>query len=181
LVPFVFVLDPQGIGLLLKLPKDGSWIDIVLITAKATLGLAALAAAAQGWALRKATLIERLLLALAGVFFVFSSLLEAGVQVRVGRCHHFNPDFCFPVRRSGPAKTIHDDGTRSSDRPALGGPPNETQRTYDLRARHGCSGDDRRGVRPGSRSGAQYRHRDRRHRRRLLSARRRHGQRAVQI
>ena len=29
LVPFVFVLDPQGIGLLLKLPKDGSWIDIV--------------------------------------------------------------------------------------------------------------------------------------------------------
>src|SRR5213075_162216 len=53
LVPFV--LDPQGIGLLLKLPKDGSWIDIVVITAKATLGLAALAAAAQGWALRKAT------------------------------------------------------------------------------------------------------------------------------
>src|SRR5262249_14079381 len=67
LVPFVFVLDPQGIGLLLKLPKDGSWIDIVLITAKSALGLAALAAAAQGWALRKTTLVERLLLALAGL------------------------------------------------------------------------------------------------------------------
>ena len=68
LVPFVFVLDPQGIGLLLKIPKDGSWIDIVLITAKATLGLAALAAAAQGWALRQTTLIERLLLVLfAGI------------------------------------------------------------------------------------------------------------------
>ena len=40
LVPFVFVLDPQGIGLLLKLPKDGSWIDIVLITGKTALGLA---------------------------------------------------------------------------------------------------------------------------------------------
>ena len=34
LVPFVFVLDPQGIGLLLQIPKDGSWIDIVLITAE---------------------------------------------------------------------------------------------------------------------------------------------------
>ena len=29
LVPFVFVLDPQGVGLLLKIPKGGSWIDIV--------------------------------------------------------------------------------------------------------------------------------------------------------
>jgi TRAP-type uncharacterized transport system fused permease subunit len=85
LVPFVFVLDPQGIGLLLKLPKDGSWIDIVLITAKATLGLAALAAAAQGWALRKATLIERLLLALAGLFLVFPSLLEAVIESVIGR------------------------------------------------------------------------------------------------
>src|SRR5262249_2340537 len=70
-------LDPQGIGLLLKLPKDGSWIDIVLITAKATLGLAALAAAAQGWALRKTTLIERLLLVLAGPFLGFSNPLQA--------------------------------------------------------------------------------------------------------
>ena len=29
LVPFVFVLDPQGIGLLLKVPKGGGWLDIV--------------------------------------------------------------------------------------------------------------------------------------------------------
>ena len=66
LVPFVFVLDPQGIGLLLKIPKDGSWIDIVEITVKTALGLAALAAAAQGWALRRTTLAERALLTLAG-------------------------------------------------------------------------------------------------------------------
>jgi TRAP-type uncharacterized transport system fused permease subunit len=85
LVPFVFVLDPQGIGLLLKLPKDGSWIDIVLVTGKATLGLAALAAAAQGWALRKATLTERSLLALAGLFLVFPSLLEALIEAAIGR------------------------------------------------------------------------------------------------
>ena len=34
LVPFVFVLDPQGVGLLLKIPTGGSWVDIVLITAQ---------------------------------------------------------------------------------------------------------------------------------------------------
>jgi TRAP transporter 4TM/12TM fusion protein len=84
LVPFVFVLDPEGIGLLLKLPKDGSWIDVVLITAKAALGLAALAAAAQGWALRKTTLVERLLLVLAGLFLVFPSLLEALMEAVTG-------------------------------------------------------------------------------------------------
>src|SRR5437660_923025 len=50
LIPFVFVLDPQGVGLLLKLPKDGSWIDIVLITGQALLGLAPVAAAAPCWA-----------------------------------------------------------------------------------------------------------------------------------
>ena len=59
LVPFVFVLDPQGVGLLLKIPAGGSWVDIVLITVKAGLGLAALAAAAQGWALRRTTPVER--------------------------------------------------------------------------------------------------------------------------
>ena len=62
LVPFVFVLDPQGLGLLLKMPKDGSWVDIVEITVKTALGLGALAAAAQGWALRRTTLTERALL-----------------------------------------------------------------------------------------------------------------------
>ena len=33
LVPFVFVLDPQGLGLLMKIPKGGSVYDIIYITA----------------------------------------------------------------------------------------------------------------------------------------------------
>ena len=37
LVPFVFVLDPQGVGLLLAIPKGGSWVDILEITIKTTL------------------------------------------------------------------------------------------------------------------------------------------------
>src|SRR5262249_19922476 len=85
LVPFVFVLDPQGIGLLLKIPAGGSWIDIVEITVKTTIGLGALAAAAQGWAFRKTTLTERALLVLAGLFLVFPSLLEALIEAIIGR------------------------------------------------------------------------------------------------
>ncbi|MBX9841023.1 MAG: TRAP transporter fused permease subunit [Xanthobacteraceae bacterium] len=84
LVPFVFVLDPQGLGLLLKLPKDGSWIDIVEITLKTAAGLAALAAAAQGWALRRTTASERGLLTLAGLLLVFPSLIEALMEAIVG-------------------------------------------------------------------------------------------------
>src|SRR5712691_4900880 len=84
LVPFVFVLDPQGIGLLLKIPSGGSWVDIVLITGKSAFGLAALAAAAQGWALRKTTMAERLLLVLAGLLLVFPSLLEALMEAAIG-------------------------------------------------------------------------------------------------
>ncbi len=66
LVPFVFVLDPQGVGLLLNIPKGGSWVDIVEITLKTTLGLMALAGAAQGWALRRTTVVERSLLVALG-------------------------------------------------------------------------------------------------------------------
>ena len=85
LVPFVFVLDPQGVGLLLTIPKGGSWVDIAQITIKAALGLGALAAAAQGWALRRTTPAERALLVVAGLFLVFPSLLEALIELIIGR------------------------------------------------------------------------------------------------
>jgi TRAP transporter 4TM/12TM fusion protein len=85
LVPFVFVLDPNGVGLLLNIPKGGSWVDVVLISAKAAIGLAALAAAAQGWALRRTTGAERALLVLAGLLLVFPSLIEALGEVITGR------------------------------------------------------------------------------------------------
>jgi TRAP transporter 4TM/12TM fusion protein len=77
LVPFVFVLDPQGVGLLMKIPSGGSVWDIVIVTAKTAAGLAALAAAAQNWALRQNTTVERGLWLLAGLLLVFPSLLEA--------------------------------------------------------------------------------------------------------
>jgi TRAP transporter 4TM/12TM fusion protein len=85
LVPFVFVLDPQGVGLLLNIPKGGSWVDIVEITLKTTLGLMALAGAAQGWALRRTTVVERSLLVLSGLLLVFPSLIEAILEAAIGR------------------------------------------------------------------------------------------------
>src|SRR5216110_3172559 len=80
LVPFVFVLDPQGVGLLLAIPKGGSWVDIVEITIKTTFGLVALAAFAQNWALRQNTAVERGLLLLSGLLLVFPSLIEAIIE-----------------------------------------------------------------------------------------------------
>ena len=77
LVPFVFILDPLGIGLLMKVPHDGTIFDIFIITLKTAAGLGALAAAAQNWALRKNTPVERVLWLLAGLLLVFPSLLEA--------------------------------------------------------------------------------------------------------
>ena len=85
LVPFVFVLDPQGVGLLLAIPKGGSWVDILEITIKTTFGLLALAAFAQNWALRQNTPIERGLLLLSGLLLVFPSLIEAIVEWIIGR------------------------------------------------------------------------------------------------
>src|SRR5215218_5927293 len=85
LVPFVFVLDPRGVGLLLSIPKGGSWWDIVLITAITAAGLAALAAAAQNWALRRNKPVETVLYALAGLLLIFPTLIEAGAEALSGR------------------------------------------------------------------------------------------------
>ncbi len=84
LVPFVFVLDPQGIGLLLKIPQGGWWLDIVWVTLKTATGLAALACAAQNWALRQTAFAERALWLLAGLLLVFPSLIEAFAEYLSG-------------------------------------------------------------------------------------------------
>ena len=66
LVPFVFVLDPAGVGLLLR----GSPAGVVHVTASAALGIVALACGVQGWMLRRATWLERAMLVAAGLFLV---------------------------------------------------------------------------------------------------------------
>ena len=70
-VPFVFVLDPLGVGLLLALPKGGSWWDVAGITTLVVIALIALAAAAEGWLFEKTTRIEQLLLLTAGLLLIY--------------------------------------------------------------------------------------------------------------
>jgi TRAP transporter 4TM/12TM fusion protein len=75
LVPFMFVLDPSGTGLLLtgsfKTLGNADWGSIALVTLTAAVGILALAGAFQGWALRRTTLPERLMLLVAGVMLVY--------------------------------------------------------------------------------------------------------------
>ncbi len=71
IVPFVFVLDPLGVGLLLAIPKGGSWWDVAWVTATATMALVALAGAAEGWLFERTHAVERTLLLVAGLLFVY--------------------------------------------------------------------------------------------------------------
>jgi TRAP transporter 4TM/12TM fusion protein len=84
LVPFVFVIDPQGVGLLLKVPEGGGWLDIVEVFIETAAGIAMLAFAAQGWFLRKSTWAETALFALAGLFLVFPAILDAILKPLLG-------------------------------------------------------------------------------------------------
>jgi TRAP transporter 4TM/12TM fusion protein len=72
LVPFMFTLHPDGVGLLLK----GDWGNIVWTTITAAIGLVALAAGFTGWLRVATTKFERLLLIAAGLVLVYPSLLE---------------------------------------------------------------------------------------------------------
>ena len=80
LVPFMFVLDPSGQGLLLmgssKALASANWWSIAEVTFTAALGVAALAAGFQGWALKRATWIERCMLIVAGFALVYPSLIS---------------------------------------------------------------------------------------------------------
>jgi TRAP transporter 4TM/12TM fusion protein len=75
LVPFMFVLDPSGQGLLLmgstKALATANWWSIAEVTFTAALGVAALAAGFQGWALMRANAIERVLFLGAGFALVY--------------------------------------------------------------------------------------------------------------
>ena len=74
LVPFVFVLDPMGIGLLMKVPPGGNWFDIVEITVATAAGIAVLAFAFQGRAFRPNNRLETVMFSVAGVLLIFPSV-----------------------------------------------------------------------------------------------------------
>ncbi len=65
-VPFMFALDPRGMGVLLQAPV----LDIVWSTLSATLGVAAIAAGGGGWIRAAATPLERIVAIVAGVLLL---------------------------------------------------------------------------------------------------------------
>jgi len=79
LVPFVFVLDPIGIGLLLQTPKGEGWLSIVWVTLGTAAGILALALAAQGFARVRLGVGERLVCLAAGLALTFPDLVDQWV------------------------------------------------------------------------------------------------------
>jgi len=79
LVPFMFVLDPSGTGLLLtgsfKTLAGADWGSIALVTLTAAVGIMALCGAFQGWLFRKTPIHERVMLFVAGVLLVYPKTL----------------------------------------------------------------------------------------------------------
>jgi TRAP transporter 4TM/12TM fusion protein len=75
LVPFVFVLAPSGVGLLL----EGSMATIAVATVSATLGVAGLAVGTGAWVLGPATILERVLFGLGGLALMVTTPIAIGV------------------------------------------------------------------------------------------------------
>ena len=77
LVPFMFVLDPSGQGLLLmgstKALAAANWWSIAEVTLTAAIGVAALAGGFQGWAIKRMTVLERWMLIVAGFALMYPS------------------------------------------------------------------------------------------------------------
>jgi TRAP transporter 4TM/12TM fusion protein len=72
LVPLMFTLHPDGIGLLLK----GAWDNILWTALSALVGLSALAGGLTGWLLGKTNHLERGLLIVSGLVLVYPSLMQ---------------------------------------------------------------------------------------------------------
>jgi TRAP transporter 4TM/12TM fusion protein len=67
IVPFMFTLDPKGIGILLKGPVT----DVIWTTVTAFIGIAALAGGVENWFLKKTAMYERIMLIVAGLMLVY--------------------------------------------------------------------------------------------------------------
>ncbi|MBS7791216.1 TRAP transporter fused permease subunit [Roseococcus sp. SDR] len=86
-LPFVFVTDPQGVGLLLNMLPGMDWMDVVEQVFFATLGLAALSSACQGYAITAMNAVERWLMALGGLLMVFPAIIEVVVADAIPAPH----------------------------------------------------------------------------------------------
>jgi len=75
IVPFMFTLDPKGVGILLKGPP----MDVIWTVVTSFVGLTALAAGVENWLFKKTTLYERLMLIAGGLILVYPIALYDAV------------------------------------------------------------------------------------------------------
>jgi TRAP transporter 4TM/12TM fusion protein len=75
IVPFMFTLDPKGIGILLK----GTVTDVIWTTLTAFIGIAALAGGVENWFFKKTKIYERLMLIAAGLMLVYPIAFYDGI------------------------------------------------------------------------------------------------------
>ena len=91
LLPFMFVLDPAGQGLLLmgstKALAAANWWSIAQVTLTAAAGIVALAGGFQGWMFLRTTAIERTMLLISGFALVYpgtmADMLGFGLLIAV--------------------------------------------------------------------------------------------------
>ena len=91
LLPFMFVLDPAGLGLLLMGSVDrlgeADWFSIAHVGTAAVIGILALSGGFQGWLIDRTTRLERLALITGGLMLVYpgalSDLIGVGLVVAV--------------------------------------------------------------------------------------------------
>ena len=79
LVPFVFTLSPEGLGILLQAPLS----DVIRSSLSAALGIAALAVAFGGWLWRAASMPERIAAGIAGVLLCYASGVSDALGIGV--------------------------------------------------------------------------------------------------
>jgi TRAP transporter 4TM/12TM fusion protein len=83
LVPFIFVLDPAGTGLLLtgsfKTLAGADWGSIALVTFTAAVGVLSLAGAFQGWLFKRTPHYERAMLLVAGFALVYPGTVSNSI------------------------------------------------------------------------------------------------------
>ncbi len=93
IVPFMFTLHPDGVGLVLA----GPWPNILWTSFTSVIGIAALAGGVDAWFLKRANWLERVLLMAGGLMLVYSwwlyDAIGLGLVIAVIVLQKTRPDF----------------------------------------------------------------------------------------
>ncbi|MEK7821299.1 MAG: TRAP transporter fused permease subunit [Pseudomonadota bacterium] len=87
ILPFMFVLDPAGVGILLATPKAGGIPAMVIVIAAAAVGTVVLAAALQGRMITPLRWWERAVLIVAAALLMFPDLIDDWLEPLVVSSH----------------------------------------------------------------------------------------------